>query len=720
LEKKFDFTEEIGLLRRAVAEPVPQLIVVEFDTLARLDAALEELVALNPARAHVILKFDFERDTANGLFHQAREKLKAAAGVPPPLLVLEGPAKIEQAEGAPVSERFWKEMNQAREAWDSLGAQILLCLEGWSYRQANLHASHLLSWAGMRIHLAAATERPVVTDRTALSAGLFGDYRVTPELARERWQELEQGLNQARERGEPGIGFLQRFYIPMLEAALSAGDLVLARQTRDAANGHGQFPDENMPRWHELNLGLALAGHETDLANEHAYQLLNLAENHPNERVRERALVAVNNQAQLLAKTTEFRLAETLFRKALEFAEKNYGLENPKIAALLSNFAQLLKATNRLEEAELLVRRVLAIDEKNYGPEHPDVAISLNNLGQLLKATNRPSEAEPLIRRALAIDEKNYGPEHPEVAISLNNLATLLQATNRLAEAEPLMRRALAIGEKRYGPEHPTVAIRLNNLSQILQATNRLAEAEPLIRRALAIIEKCYGAEHPTFASNLNNLASLLFATNRLAEAELLMRRALAIDEKCYGPEHPDVAIDLSNLALLLKATHRLAEAEILMRRGWKIDEKSRGPEHPDVAIDLNNLATLLQETNRQSEAEPLIRRALAIDEKSYEPDHPSIARDLNNLARLLQDTNRLVEADPLMRRHLIIFLKFTRNTGYLHPNLQAGFNNYGILLERLSLTPAQISQRFTELGKEAGFDEKSFQQLMSQLFPKQ
>ena len=104
------------------------------------------------------------------------------------------------------------------------------------------------------------------------------------------------------------------------------------------------------------------------------------------------------------------------------------------------------------------------------------------------------------------------------------------------------------------------------------------------------------------------------------------------------------------------------------MRRALAIDEKSYGPEHPDVARDLNNLAQLLQATNRLAEAEPLMRRALAIDEKSYGPEHPKVATDLNNLAQLLQATNRLAEAEPLMRRTVLIFVKFTRNTGHRHP----------------------------------------------------
>ena len=134
------------------------------------------------------------------------------------------------------------------------------------------------------------------------------------------------------------------------------------------------------------------------------------------------------------------------------------------------------------------------------------------------------------------------------------------------------------------------------------------------------------------------------------------------------------------------------------------------------VAIRLNNLAQLLQDTNRLSEAEPLMRRALAIDEKSYGPDHPKVATDLNNLAQLLKDTNRLSEAEPLMRRALLVLLKFTHETGHLHPELSVVLKNYSGLLKEMSLGDEEIRKRLVHVGIDAGFDLQSYDKLLGQL----
>jgi tetratricopeptide (TPR) repeat protein len=416
--------------------------------------------------------------------------------------------------------------------------------------------------------------------------------------------------------------------------------------------------------------------------------------------------IRLSNLAQLLKATNRLAQAEPLMRRALAIDEKSCGGDHPRTAIELNNLAQLLQVTNRLAEAEPMMRRALAIDEKGNANDPLRVAIDLNNLARLLQDTNRLAEAEPLYRRALEIDEKGYGFDHPHVAILLNNLARLLQDTNRLAEAEPLMRRALTIWEASLGSDHPSVAAALNNLAQLLKDTNRQAEAEPLMRRALTIWETSLGTDHPNVASALNNLAQLLEDTDRQAEAEPLKRRALTILERSLGPDHPNVATALNNLAQLLQATNRLAEAEPLMHRALAIDEKSYGADHPDVAIDLNNLARLLQATNRLAEAEPLMRRTLAIDEKSYGNDHPRVARDLNNLALLLEAAERLAEAEPLRRRLAEMFLKATRATGQLHPNLEAAVINYAGLLAMMGRSREQIEATLLEMAPEYSFFE--------------
>ena len=251
---------------------------------------------------------------------------------------------------------------------------------------------------------------------------------------------------------------------------------------------------------------------------------------------------ALNELGQLLWRTSRFREAERLMRRALEIVATASEIHQSVVATCLNNLATLLQATNRVEEAEPLLRRALEIDVSAFGDQHPTVAIRLNNLATLLRDTNRIDDAEPLFRKALGIEISFFGDQHPTVATSLNNLATVLHDTNRLEEAEQLLRQALGIVVAVFGEQHPIVANYLNNLAMLLRDSHRAEEAEPLLRRAIEINLAAFGNQHPTIANCLNNLAGLFLDSGRTVEAEPLMRRALDILDffrRKTGHEHP-------------------------------------------------------------------------------------------------------------------------------------------------------------------------------------
>ena len=137
------------------------------------------------------------------------------------------------------------------------------------------------------------------------------------------------------------------------------------------------------------------------------------------------------------------------------------------------------------------------------------------------------------------------------------------------------------------------------------------------------------------------------------------------------------------------------------MQRVLAIFEVSYGADHPNVGTALNNLAQLLQANNRLDQAEPVMRRALAIDEASYGSDHPSVATSLNNLAQLLKATKRLAEAEPLMWRGVEIFIAFSQQS-YQHPNLEAAFSNYHLLLKEMNLPESEIEAKLESLLPES------------------
>ena len=68
------------------------------------------------------------------------------------------------------------------------------------------------------------------------------------------------------------------------------------------------------------------------------------------------------------------------------------------------------------------------------------------------------------------------------------------------------------------------------------------------------------------------------------------------------------------------------------------------------------------------------------------------------------------------MRRALLVLLKFTHQTGHLHPDLSVALKNYSGLLKEMSLGDEEIRKRLVQVGIDAGFDLQSYDKLLGQL----
>jgi tetratricopeptide (TPR) repeat protein len=356
-------------------------------------------------------------------------------------------------------------------------------------------------------------------------------------------------------------------------------------------------------------------------------------------------------------------IAESIYHRALEISEANFGVDHPGTAMIISNCAMLLSDQGNYEEAERLYYRSLVIRKQIFGTDHINTADVLNNLAELCRIIGQFEKAEQLCHKALKIYEKELGPEHLSTAKCLNNLALLLKTQGNFDDAEPLNRRALIIYEKVLGRSHPDTAISLNNLA------NLLSNLKPNYRKAV-------GTEHPDITPVLNNLANEL-NDQRNEEAELLYRRALAIRENVLGAQHHRTACSLNNLVNFLKNQGGYEEAEILYRRALSCYEKTLGTDHLDTAMILNNLALLLHEKSSYEEAEDLYHRAINIYQRVLGEDHFDTAMSIQNLADLLSDQGRNVFSEQLYRRALKIYEKVLGN----HINTAGCLNNLGNLL---------------------------------------
>jgi tetratricopeptide (TPR) repeat protein len=342
--------------------------------------------------------------------------------------------------------------------------------------------------------------------------------------------------------------------------------------------------------------------------------------------------------------------AETIYKRSLTIAEREFGKENQLTAVILNNIGVLYRSQYKYAEAEKYYNDALAINRKILGNEHPLTANSLNNMGMLFISQNKYIDAERLLKEALAIREKKLGKDHPDTAITMDNLGNLYSTQGRYEEAEPLLKYALNVKEKTLGYEHPITANSYENLGDLYSRQGKYDKAEPLLKYALNIKEKTLG-EQPITADSYETLGYLYSRQGKYDKAEPLLKYALSIKEKTLGYEHPITANSYWHLGQFYFSQGKNADAVPFYEKAINIREK----QGLNTSTVHNDLGAAYYRLNKYAEAERSYKKAIDICTEKL-PN--KCAMTFRNLGKLYFTQGKYIEAEPLFQRAITIFEK--------------------------------------------------------------
>ena len=151
------------------------------------------------------------------------------------------------------------------------------------------------------------------------------------------------------------------------------------------------------------------------------------------------------------------RLDEMTLLTLPEVVERAVGGDHPELVKVLHRLAVLYHARDNPDKAESLYRRALDTAERAFQEPNVEMGLAMNNLGRLLYDRKKFAEAEELCRRAIKVLQQILGAEHPKLATPLSNLAALCLSQDLPELAEDYHEDSMAILEKAHGPEHPKV-----------------------------------------------------------------------------------------------------------------------------------------------------------------------------------------------------------------------------------------------------------------------
>ena len=351
----------------------------------------------------------------------------------------------------------------------------------------------------------------------------------------------------------------------------------------------------------------------------------------------------LNNQAVKLAGEARYAEAEQLYRRALDFYQREGSDSGKERAIAEGNLGSLLRVMGRYSESEQLLQD--SLHELRRRGEDVQTRRILICLAALYRAKGDPSKAEPYAVEASGMLDRDPSAQPHEREVVRMILSSIYLDEHKYRAAEAILVGAVATAKGAFA-----VSV-FNNLAVMAIAVGDYGKAELYAQKATEESIAALPPTHPSRAVGINNLAQACRFQGRYLEAEKYYREAIAIWEKSVGPNHPDVAKGLVNLAAFYHERSREAGAESLYNRAVSILEKAVGPNNPQTLIARNELAEVLRAERRFSESERLGRVTMQALEKTLEPGDPRVIRALSNRARLLAETRHQEEANHLLTR---------------------------------------------------------------------
>ena len=275
--------EEWSLLTNALAEPVEQLIVVESKDpgqLREIERRLPELAGTRPVLQQAV-DFNAMREpenvwkTAQSMIQPAninavelsrhsgmdrqnpdcrdatnlchpwslgsgnpcrndgehQNSTDLSPGIPLLVVVMDVWPASDDGDAVKQLAAFWRGMNQQRELWHSLPAQVLFLLSPAAYKHLSFNADHLKRWVSLKLRLWAGSTELEVLARPGSTGGTPWVFRdggekisIGPNAFTPTSEFLALQLEEAIKRGESKSEQVRRYYLPLITECLAMGD----------------------------------------------------------------------------------------------------------------------------------------------------------------------------------------------------------------------------------------------------------------------------------------------------------------------------------------------------------------------------------------------------------------------------------------------------------------------------------------------------------------
>jgi tetratricopeptide (TPR) repeat protein len=296
--------------------------------------------------------------------------------------------------------------------------------------------------------------------------------------------------------------------------------------------------------------------------------------------------------------------------RAYELAKQEFGIDS-NVRSI--SYGESLRSLKHYDEAEAMFRKSLDWGEKNLGHDHADVAISLNYLGLLLYEKCNNDEAEKCFREGLCIHERlgiSEGRTHAKLMV---NLAMVTICMGRLQEGVELSKKALHQAKSEFGEDDLMTLFSLSYLGAALYNLNSFSSAEPVILRYVQKAARILGEDHPDSIEAASIYAKVLLNLGELDSSISWFRKVIETKSRVYGAEDERTFDSVYRLADVLVCKND-SSAEAVLRTLVEGCQRILGTSHKITISSIILRASLLQLAGQNDEAEIMLTRLAEVE----------------------------------------------------------------------------------------------------------
>jgi tetratricopeptide (TPR) repeat protein len=342
-------------LRKAIAEPVKEIILAEIDTAHRAHQAIDQLAKVSEGRRQIVQEFDANQVDPNTLLSDCQSKTQGLTPQTATLFLLDATqGGIESNPSKSIA--FWQAMNMLRERWEHLDAQIIFFLQPHNYRLLSSHADHLKRWIPLKVHLI-----PTIRD-TSHPLRQFQNFQAfdfESPSAHNTLKTLEAQLTTALERGESSSTFVTRYFLPMFFAAVGAADYSRAKLIYQKLAG-AKIPEPLFSNWYNVTFRFHCATSNLSAATQSAENYLKWARKKKDRLEEAKAAFLFGILWDHRGKPSE---ADVWLKKSL-FIFQEIG-DHAHIARVLGELGVVARQRGDFQEAESYYQQALETSEKS-------------------------------------------------------------------------------------------------------------------------------------------------------------------------------------------------------------------------------------------------------------------------------------------------------------------------------------------------------------------